>query len=440
MALFFGIGAWISINGMWVELPLLVQTLPEAWNLPSYMSVIIQMANVGPIAYSLLHTLRPTVVKETNSIYVVMTIGTISSLLLVFLWTQTTVVDGVQHSTALFVLLFFISLVDCSSSVLFMPFMANFRQVYLTSYLIGEGLSGFLPSLFALAQGVGGNPQCNATDASQAPFYPPPRFSVSSFFLILFAMMVCSAAAFVVLNRSLVAKRERSHPLPVANSSAPIEPIKNSSQSSERSTTTSIDEDSSQLRELSDDQLSSRHSSEIWNSSISTSSMMGLLFMQCWICSLSNGALPSIQSYSCLPYGNTAYHLAVTLSSMANPLACIVAYYLPVNSVRIVQVMSGIGTLISGYIVALAAMSPAPPLLGYSSGETVMIFSWVLSVGVLTYAKVSIASILRRQEGKGNQNLFWFGVCTQIGSAVGSIVAFLLVNVFNLFTPYYPCA
>ena len=101
---------------------------------------------------------------------------------------------------------------------------------------------------------------------------------------------------------------------------------------------------------------------------------MGLLFMQCWICSLSNGALPSIQSYSCLPYGNTAYHLAVTLSSMANPLACIVAYYLPVNSVRIVQVMSGIGTLISGYIVALAAMSPAPPLLGYSSGETVMVF------------------------------------------------------------------
>ena len=131
MALFFGIGAWISINGMWVELPLLVQTLPEAWNLPSYMSVIIQMANVGPIAYSLLHTLRPTVVKETNSIYVVMTIGTISSLLLVFLWTQTTVVDGVQHSTALFVLLFFISLVDCSSSVLFMPFMGEYLLLIL---------------------------------------------------------------------------------------------------------------------------------------------------------------------------------------------------------------------------------------------------------------------------------------------------------------------
>ena len=27
-------------------------------------------------------------------------------------------------------------------------------QVYLTSYLIGEGLSGLLPSLFALIQGI----------------------------------------------------------------------------------------------------------------------------------------------------------------------------------------------------------------------------------------------------------------------------------------------
>lgn len=43
LAALFGIGAWVAINGLWVELPLLVDQLPEGWNLPSYLSVIIQV-------------------------------------------------------------------------------------------------------------------------------------------------------------------------------------------------------------------------------------------------------------------------------------------------------------------------------------------------------------------------------------------------------------
>lgn len=47
LAVGFGIGAWISVNGLWVELPLLVAALPEGWALPSYMSIVIQIANIG---------------------------------------------------------------------------------------------------------------------------------------------------------------------------------------------------------------------------------------------------------------------------------------------------------------------------------------------------------------------------------------------------------
>ena len=43
LAILFGISSWISINGLWVELPLLVQTLPEGWALPSYLSIIVQV-------------------------------------------------------------------------------------------------------------------------------------------------------------------------------------------------------------------------------------------------------------------------------------------------------------------------------------------------------------------------------------------------------------
>ena len=51
LAILFGISAWISINGLWVELPLLVNKLPESWSLASYLSVIVQIANLGPITY-----------------------------------------------------------------------------------------------------------------------------------------------------------------------------------------------------------------------------------------------------------------------------------------------------------------------------------------------------------------------------------------------------
>ena len=44
LAVVFGISSWISINGLWVELPVLVNQLPEGWALPSYLSTIVQVS------------------------------------------------------------------------------------------------------------------------------------------------------------------------------------------------------------------------------------------------------------------------------------------------------------------------------------------------------------------------------------------------------------
>lgn len=209
LCVFFGMGAWISVNGMWVELPLLVQTLPEGWALPSYMSIVIQIANVGPIAYSVARLAVPRLADPVRCIYALMAIGVTSSLLMVLFWNSTSTLGESQHSTAMLSLLFFLSLVDCTSSVLFMPFMARFRRLYLTSYLIGEGLSGFLPSLFALSQGVGGNPECRNISGQIESYYPPPRYSVSQFFMVLLALMVTSATAFLLLHKTSAAARER---------------------------------------------------------------------------------------------------------------------------------------------------------------------------------------------------------------------------------------
>lgn len=53
LAVMFGIAAWIGINGIYVQLPLLVNSAPEGWNLPAHMVMLVQIANLGPIIYTL---------------------------------------------------------------------------------------------------------------------------------------------------------------------------------------------------------------------------------------------------------------------------------------------------------------------------------------------------------------------------------------------------
>uniref|UniRef100_A0A8D2L6C8 Riboflavin transporter n=1 Tax=Varanus komodoensis TaxID=61221 RepID=A0A8D2L6C8_VARKO len=64
LACIFGTGSWMAINGVWVELPLLVNELPEGWYLPSYLIIIIQLANIGPLFITLMHKLQPGRLSE----------------------------------------------------------------------------------------------------------------------------------------------------------------------------------------------------------------------------------------------------------------------------------------------------------------------------------------------------------------------------------------
>jgi riboflavin transporter 2 len=64
------------------------------------------------------------------------------------------------------------------------------------------------------------------------------------------------------------------------------------------------------------------------------------------------------------------------------------------------------------------------------------VVSWVIVTGLITYIKVSIASVLRL---KGGRALFWCGAVEQIGSAVGALLFFFIINYTHAFTSYYPC-
>ena len=101
LAVIFGIGSWICVSGIFVELPLLVQRLPEGWRLPSYLSVVIQIANIGPLFYGLCNYFFPRIFTEKRSIYTVLCLGIVSTLLLSLFWTSTSYMFGAERSVGL---------------------------------------------------------------------------------------------------------------------------------------------------------------------------------------------------------------------------------------------------------------------------------------------------------------------------------------------------
>ena len=339
----FGAGSWIEINGIWVELPILVPESPQYWKLPSYLTVIIQIANIGPIIYVLSNRYIKykgrKVVTEVPIICFVLSVGVIASFLLAFTWKETSFIDGKEYSTALIVLSFFLALVDCTSSVTFLPFMAFFPKQYMTIYYIGEGMSGFLPSIVSLIQGVGEKYyRCNTVNKIENStassitsnnlttvlnvsiskntigveveyFETFPLFSAQVFFFIISALMLFSLFSFILLVRYL--KKTKSM---------------------------EINNDSNIYMKSKEDSLSEKHSTSkeelvSTNTKESLQDISFLLFVTAVINGLSNGALPALTSYSCLPYGFGIYHLTLSLSAAANPMACFLFFFVKMESV-----------------------------------------------------------------------------------------------------------
>ncbi|NWV14575.1 S52A3 protein, partial [Ptilonorhynchus violaceus] len=435
LACAFGMGSWVAVNGLWVELPLLVTVLPEQWYLPSYITIIIQMANVGPLFVTLMNRFRPGLLKEVAVIYVVVSVGVVACLLLAFLWNHTSLVAGMSHSVAFLILTFFLALVDCTSSVTFLPFMMQLQPQYTTTFFIGEGLSGLIPALIALGQGSGissctnvsyevnitmGNETVESTIFQLETHYLPPNFSTLIFFLLMTAMMLICLLAFFFLTRQPKVWELSQQQL------FPSNIVLNSFDQT--------------LNEGADSQLTRRCSCpkdpkgpvDILpeKGSYSPAKLAFIYLLVTWVSALTNGVLPSVQSYSCLPYGHTTYHLTATLSSMANPLACIVAMFLPSRSLALMGILTMAGTGFGAYNMAIAVMSPCPLLQQSQWGDAIIVLSWVLFTGTLSYMKVMAGVILRSHSRSA---LVWYGALEQLGSLLGALLMFPLVNVYGFF-------
>ena len=229
--------------------------------------------------------------------------GFVSSIFLAIYWRHTSTVFGEEHSTALLSLTLLVALVDCTSSVTFLPFMSALPAFYMSPFYVGENMSSLVSSLFGLAQGVekfnstvGVNTQTRGTVVESA------NFSQSVFFAILGAMMLFSLASYLLLSQCRSVKKLYLH-------------LEAPSLNYERLDGSSLvgNDNNGDFNNVTNDNLSPMSSTK----GEETETTGFKRFVQdntwCFVCMLllnvfQNGVMPSIGSYVYAPYGELTYH------------------------------------------------------------------------------------------------------------------------------------
>lgn len=357
LAIFFGISGWIGITSVFLELPLIVDKAPEGWKLPSYIAILVQAGNIANLIYILYEKYSPVKVRESHWIYAMMVSGCVAALGLAFLYQQTGEINGKQHSIWLLIFSGVFAAVGCLSSVLSMPYMGRFKEMYLVTYLFGQGLNAFIASLMALIQGSGGKRDCiiesNSTETTAKDLIvSEPTFGPRIFFLFVFVMMVLSTISFILLHNLNQCKRERGVAHVVNGGGA---------RDTKRYSVDMYEVIPTERYEMS------RFTYYYLMVLIGAISFIGY------------GVFPGLQSYSCRPYGAMAYHLAAALSAFANPFACITAMFWSSISLKNLFAQSATITVISGYLLYTAIQSPFPPFVGTFFG-TILIVSQMSEV------------------------------------------------------------
>ncbi|XP_026156738.1 solute carrier family 52, riboflavin transporter, member 2 [Mastacembelus armatus] len=416
----FAMGSWVSVNSLWVELPVVVDVLHEGWNLPAYLSVLIAFGNLGPIAVTITHHCAPGWMNERLIIHCIQVLAVVASAFLAVFWSHTVTVAGKDTSLPFLLFTFLLAFVSCTSNVTFLPFMFRYPPQYIRTFFIGQGFSALLPCLVALGQGVG-KLECKTVNGTVKPERLTENFPAQNFFWFLFVMLSVSALSFLALTKRQTKSQEDPPP-----------------QESDITTAMKDQEDDHPLH--NGEMLATEEKVQVEEQppaqTFWTLHNMYLLALLAVSNALTNGVLPSVQSFSCLPYGTMTFHLSVVLGNIANPLACFLAMFVVLRSSLGLGLLSLGGGVFAAYLMALAALSPCPPLLGTTAGVALVIISWIIFTGLFSYLKVVIGTLLHEA---GHAALLWCGISIQAGSLIGALTMFPLVNFYNVFARAQEC-
>ena len=269
--------------------------------------MLIAFGNLGPIAVTITHHCAPGHLNERLVIHCIQLLAVAASALLAVFWSHTVTIAGEQRSLPFLLFTFVLSLVCCTSNVTFLPFMFRYPPQYIRTFFIGQGLSALFPCVVALGQGVG-KLECKTVNGTVKPHHLKENFPAQNFFAFLCVMLSISCLSFWALTQRQTESQEEAPPEESGGKNVDeTHPLQNGG--------TPVSEEQTPSEEQPP-------AARFW-----TQRNIYLLLLLAISNALTNGVLPSVQSFTCLPYSTMTFHLSVVLGNIANPLACFLAMF-----------------------------------------------------------------------------------------------------------------
>ena len=92
------------------------------------LNVIIQIGQIGPLAFVILRRIFPMHVTYRPAIFLVLLIGLSACILLAFFWRETAFIGSERRSIALYVLVFAFSILGNSNNRVWVKFLFEFEN------------------------------------------------------------------------------------------------------------------------------------------------------------------------------------------------------------------------------------------------------------------------------------------------------------------------
>ena len=406
----FALSTWLDVNGVWVELPLIVNQAPEGWALPSYLALAIALSNIGPFIIILLKIIFKERLNERIFIYIEILVGILSCALIAEFWNKKTYFAGQERSVFFIILVFLLGTLDTTSTVTYADYMKRYNSKLLNALYLGESLTSLLPSILASIQGVGGEAICR--ENSTYPEYSSPRFSVQIYFWVFVGIICLSLFAFLILEFTSIAKSYRTMLYDTSRISSSYE--------------LSMQTDPKPITLTTPASMPKKHYCFLLAIGFLSSTV---LF----------GILPSIGTYAVMPYSQRAYYISSIILPIANPLSVLIGLFVrSILNFVLIFIIALFATGVSMYVLVVALLSPCPPLHDSTGGAILVISCYFLATLLFSYVRLVIGNRIR-QEYQRESGLFWLGAISQMGSLVGAIPMYLLVNTFSVFKSRYAC-
>jgi hypothetical protein len=150
------------------------------------------------------------------------------------------------------------------------------------------------------------------------------------------------------------------------------------------------------------------------------------------------GCLPTLITYSLLPYGQKAFYYCSILYPISYPLSALAGVIRPTISICWVVIGSIFGCFICFFIIIIAFQSPCPIWADTLHGGIVMASAWFISSFVLAYVRVASGNRIKLTWPK-ESGLFHFGLSVQMGIIFGVVPMYLVINVYGLLKDREPC-